>query len=125
MSKHPKNQRVAAEKKGRHAEWVAAGYLRLKAFSILDNRYKTYSGELDIVARRGKLIVFCEVKQRKNVEDGIFAVHPAAQSRLFNAAQLWIAAHPQFQRYEMRFDVIAFGEYLWPHHIKNAFEQLG
>src|SRR5690606_20781701 len=56
--------RRRAERAGRRAETLAALFLRLKLYRIVAMRYKTPVGEIDIVARRGRMLVLVEVKQR-------------------------------------------------------------
>ena len=58
--------KIKAYKKGHLAEGLAAVMLRLKGFSIKEKRYKTPVGEIDLIARRGDLTIFCEVKARKD-----------------------------------------------------------
>ena len=60
------NNRVLNEQRGRRAENIAAMFLRLKGYTILDRRCRTPFGEIDIIARRGKTIVFVEVKARRD-----------------------------------------------------------
>ena len=56
--------RQKAHRRGHSAEWRAVWRLRLAGFTILAQRYKTKLGEIDIVARRGNLLIFVEVKAR-------------------------------------------------------------
>jgi len=74
--------RKAAERRGRRAEYFAASALVLKGYSILELRYKTPMGEIDIIARRGKLIAFVEVKARASIEDAVNAITHKARQRI-------------------------------------------
>ena len=58
------NRRRERERGGRRAETFAAWWLRLKGWKILARRLKTPLGEVDIVARRGRIVAFVEVKGR-------------------------------------------------------------
>ena len=58
-------KRQAAEARGRLAETIAANFLRLKGWTILDRRVRTPAGEVDIVMRKPGLVAFVEVKARK------------------------------------------------------------
>ncbi|HTA77617.1 MAG TPA: YraN family protein, partial [bacterium] len=51
---------------GQKAENRAAAYLRLKGYSVLERNYRVPQGEIDLVARKGDILVFVEVKARKN-----------------------------------------------------------
>jgi putative endonuclease len=114
--------RKAAHSHGHKAETIALWYLRCKGYRLLASRFKSHAGEIDLIMRRGKTMVFVEVKARAKVEDSLFAV-TATQSRRIAAAATYFTA-----RYDMtsiafqRFDIVAVPSYLWPTHIKNAFD---
>ena len=60
----PSRDRRVAEAAGRRGERLAGWWLRLKGWDILDRRVRTAAGEVDLVARRGTLVAFVEVKTR-------------------------------------------------------------
>ena len=66
-----KTRRQKAERRGHVSEWIAAAYLLLKGYRILALRYRTKLGEIDIVARKGDLAVFVEVKARGDARHAI------------------------------------------------------
>lgn len=111
-----------AETRGRRAETAAALVLRAKGFRILNQRYKTPVGEIDLVARRGRLVVFAEVKWRSTVETALDSVHPKAQARIGRAAAHWLSRQTKFANFNTRFDVIALAPWRWPVHLKQAFD---
>lgn len=113
--------RQQAERRGHHAEQIASVYLRTKGFGIIQTRFKTPVGEIDLVARRSRLIVFVEVKWRRKIEDALEAVHRPAQVRIARAAGHFNAMYPEFSSYYQRFDVIALAPWRWPIHLKQAF----
>jgi putative endonuclease len=92
---------------GSHGERIAASYLTGRGFQILDRNWRCREGELDIVARHGDALVFCEVKTRRGVGYGhpVEAVTPAKQRRLRVLAHRWLSAHDQHAP-ELRFDVV-------------------
>lgn len=103
------------------AEFIARWYLRFHGFRILKNRYitgrNTNRAEIDIIAKRGNLIVFIEVKKRKSIEHAFGAISPAQTARLRRAAETFIAQ----RRWNggARFDVITVcGRHV--HWFKNA-----
>ncbi|MCK1713715.1 MULTISPECIES: YraN family protein [unclassified Bradyrhizobium] len=109
-------ERVAAFRTGISAESRAA------AFRILAKRYRTPHGEIDIVARRRNLIAFVEVKARATLDDAAFAVTPRQQQRIIDAAQGWLAAHPEHAEFELRFDAMLIAPRSLPRHLLAAFD---
>ena len=93
---------------GKSGEQIAAMYLTRAGLRVLDRNWRCRDGELDIVAREGDTLVFCEVKTRRGLGFG----HPAEsvtrvkQRRLRTLAQRWLAAHDEHAP-ELRFDVVA------------------
>ena len=119
----PKSKaRVAAYLQGRRGERWAARYLRLKLFRIIETRYKTPVGEIDLVAERWGTIVFVEVKARNSTGSLEEALRAVNQRRITQAAQFWIAKHPRYAVSGMRFDVIFLARRSWPRHVINAFD---
>ncbi|HQT47822.1 MAG TPA: YraN family protein [Acidocella sp.] len=97
--------RQAAEQLGRYAEaaaeadWVGRGY------RTLARRLRTAAGELDLVMANGEHLVFVEVKARACAAAAAYAVSPRQQARLFSAAEAALAAHGEWLRPNIRFDV--------------------
>ena len=112
--------RVVAEAKGRKGEMLAANYLRLKGWSILARRLKTPRGEVDLVARRGKLVAFVEVKWRARAEDLDFAIDERRLARVAAAAEILGASYMQ-DGDDMRIDVLLLAPGQLPRHIANAW----
>jgi putative endonuclease len=99
----PQAERVAAFKRGLSAESRAALLLIAKAYRILERRWKTPFGEIDIVARRRGVVVFVEVKARGSVDEAMEAVTERTKRRMIGAAELWLARHPQHPNGGIRF----------------------
>ena len=80
---------------GLFAEFLAKMYLRLHGFHIVKSRYitgrNTGRAEIDVIARRGKLVIFVEVKRRPNIDTAWDAITPAQGIRLRRAAENFIA----------------------------------
>ncbi|GAA1803223.1 YraN family protein [Luedemannella flava] len=94
---------------GGYGERVAVRLLIDAGMVILDRNWRDgRRGELDIVARDGETIVFCEVKTRRGAAFGTpaEAVTPAKVRRLRQLAAAWLAAHPGAGG-EVRFDLVA------------------
>jgi putative endonuclease len=109
-------------RRGLMAEWIALLYFAAKGYRFVAWRYKTPVGEIDLIVRRGKTLVFVEVKARTSREEAAFAVHGRNQSRVVRAAQYFLTQHPRATSYQVRFDVCLIAWYRWPHHIADAFQ---
>ena len=114
--------RVAAFRTGLSAEARAAAYLMAKGYRILAKRFRTPHGEIDLIAKRRNLIAFVEVKARATLDEAAFAVTPRQQSRIIDAAQGWLIAHPEHAELELRFDAILIAPRRLPRHLLAAFD---
>jgi putative endonuclease len=114
-------ERRRAEALGLSAETVAAWFLRLRAHRILDRRFRSHCGEIDIVARRGRTLVFVEVKARASFEAALDAVTPRSRARILAAADLWVARRPRYADFDRRFDVVLVRPWRLPRHLADAF----
>ena len=117
----PAGERRAAEARGRRAEAVAALHLRLTGWRILERRARTSAGEIDLVACRGAILAFIEVKARADIKEARAALTPRQQQRLVRAGAVWRGRHERFCDHEIRFDVILVAPWRWPRRIAAAF----
>lgn len=130
----PERRRQQAYRRGRRAEGVAAFWLRLKGYRILARGYRCPAGEIDIVARRGGLLAFVEVKQRERLDQAAEAVTRRQRRRVEGAARSFLTAHPQLGALTLRFDAILLSGWLagrwvkpgtgsgaWLRHEKDAW----
>ena len=115
-------ERVAAFKTGISAESRAAAFLFAKGYRILAKRFRTPHGEIDLIVRRRNLLAFVEVKARATLDDAAFAVTPRQQARIIDAALAWLAAHPEYAEFELRFDAILIAPRRLPRHLLAAFD---
>ncbi len=126
MTKPPKSppapERQVAFKLGLSAESRAAALLLAKGFRIAARRWRCPAGEIDIVARRGKLLIFVEVKARARLDDAAYSVTERQQRRIATAASAWLAENPGDAMNDMRFDAILVAPRSLPRHITGAFE---
>lgn len=118
MNKGRSAKGKAAWQRGLVAETWAAWWLRLKGYRILETRYKTPVGEIDLVAKRGRLIAFVEVKARDTPGAAAQAITPKQQQRISRAAEIFLKDHPQT---DARFDVVLIGRTGWPQHMENVW----
>src|SRR5574344_1051978 len=93
---------------GLFAEFLARVYLRIHGFSIVTSRYitgqHTKRAEIDIIAIRGNLIAFIEVKNRPDIRTAFDAIGHTQALRLRRAAETWIVKNRW--NGDARFDVI-------------------
>lgn len=112
--------RVAAENAGRRGERIAGWWLRLKGWQILARRVRTPAGEVDLVARRGSIIAFVEVKLRATAAACDVAVDERRLARVAAAAEYLM---PRFAGPgdDIRVDVVLVARGVPPRHIENAW----
>jgi putative endonuclease len=113
--------RAAAERRGHRGETIAALFLMLKGFRIKARRYRTPLGEIDLIARRGDLVLIVEVKARPTLAQAMDAVNRTAARRIGNAADLWLTRQPDHAKLSLRFDLVAVLPRRWPVHVRNIF----
>lgn len=92
--------------KGVKAEWAAANWLKLKGYRILETRYKTKFGEIDLIISKNNLIAFVEVKARKDNATALESITPKMRHRITQAAEFYISQH-DVSNYDFRFDVVS------------------
>lgn len=107
---------------GLTAESRAAWALRLKGWRIVARGHVVRGGEIDIIAARGGVIAFVEVKARPTIEEALTAVTATKRARLSRAARDWLARHPQAMGRTLRGDLIAVAPRRWPRHLPAAIE---
>ena len=117
--------RQKAYRRGHSSEWLAAAALLAKGYRILARRYRTRLGEIDLIARRGDLVAFVEVKARATLAEAMDAVGPQTQRRIEAAADLWIGRRADFARLSRRFDIVAVLPWRWPVHVTGAWQGRG
>ena len=114
------SNRAEREAKGRRGEWLAAWYLRLTGWRILARRAKCPRGEVDIIARKGRLVVFVEVKWRRSARDLDLATDHYRMRRVAAAAE---ALAPRYARDgdDLRIDVLLLAPGRFPRHLTNVW----
>ena len=113
---------------GNRGEDTAAAYLKRQGLKILARQHRNHYGEIDLIARDGKQIVFVEVKTRSGADHGRpeDAVNDTKQRKIVQAALCWLKQKRRL-RQPVRFDIVSI---LWPdpdreplvNHYPNAFE---
>jgi len=95
-------------KLGEWGEARAVRYLRQRLYRIVATNYSNKCGEIDIIARRGKVLAFVEVKTRRSIAfgSGAEAVTARKQRQIIRTAQLYLQQNPDMRDLQPRFDVV-------------------
>ncbi|GAA3704653.1 YraN family protein [Sphingomonas cynarae] len=112
--------RRLAEAAGRRGERLAGWWLRLKGWRILDRRVRTPAGEVDLVARKGNLVAFVEVKARRTAAELDHAIDERRLARVASAAEVLMPRYAG-PGDDIRVDVILLAPGTRPRHIENAW----
>lgn len=119
------SERRGRERAGRLAEGLAALLLRLQGYRILARRFATPVGEIDLVARRGDLLIFVEVKQRRRTNQALEALQPRQQQRIARAAAYYLQQRPHLSTCAVRFDLVALAPWRLPRHVAGIWREAG
>lgn len=124
-----RNRHVDSGACGNSAERIAAWLLRLKGYRILARRFRAGAGEIDLIAARGDVVAFVEVKARRRMDDAVIAITPDKQRRIASAARVWLARNPERVQCTLRLDAVFLSELSWaairrgtlgmPRHLTN------
>lgn len=121
MNREPDFRRSRAYIRGLSAEFLCVWLLRLKGYRILARRYRGPAGEIDIIARRGRLIAAIEVKARASLTEALESVSKRQQKRITQTLLYFQSRHPRLAGLDYRFDVMWVGPRRAPKHILDAW----
>lgn len=107
--------------RGVAAERSAEILLRLKGYSIIQRRFRTPVGEIDILASRGQTLVIVEVKRRSSHAEAAGVISFAQQQRLRRAGRYVMSRQRNNGNHVLRFDVVLVNKWGWPHHLVNVW----
>jgi putative endonuclease len=106
---------------GLRAESAAAVWLFLKGYRILARRFHVAGGEIDMVARRGDVVAFVEVKARPGLDEAASAIGEIKRRRISRAARVWLTRNPWAMRATLRGDAIFVAPRRLPRHLPAAY----
>ena len=109
------------ERSGHWSEAVAAIFLIAKGYRVIDRRWKSPLGEIDLIVTRGQRLAFVEVKRRRTVEAAEAAITDHQGDRIRRAADLWLARNARYQNHDICFDAVFVLPRRWPQHIEDGF----
>lgn len=113
--------RRRAFQRGHAAEFLCLWHLRLRGYRILARRFRVPSGEVDLIARRGRVLAAIEVKARPSVAAASEAVSPRQRRRVARALEHFLALRPELAGLAMRFDVMLVVPGRLPRHVADAW----
>lgn len=112
---------LRARKSGRAAEVIAAAWLMAKGYQVLGFRLRTPQGEIDLLARRGRVLAVVEVKSRLTMDEALTAVTGRQRERLRRAAMALARHHKALRDLEVRLDLFALAPGRLPRHSPDAW----
>lgn len=115
--------RRAALRRGRWAERLAACWLIAKGYHILERNQRTPFGEIDLIARRGRLVALVEVKARVTRADALDALRPIQQQRIARAGAWYVARRPRLHGLDIRCDLVVVPAWRRPRHLPDAWRR--
>lgn len=105
------------------AELFGAFLLWTKGYRILARRYRVPVGEIDLIARRGRVLAFVEIKARAEEADAAMAIGARQRMRIERAASLYLAQNPDLSGLNLRYDAIFVVPWRWPRHLSDAWRE--
>ena len=108
-----------AHRAGHRAEWIAALWLMSRGYQILGFRLKSRAGEIDILAKRGRVLAVVEVKRRATMAAALTALGPQQLARLRSSAQAVARGRPGLAGLTLRLDMVALAPGRFPRHVKD------
>lgn len=109
-----------SHRQGHRSEWLAALWLMSCGYQLLGFRLKTRAGEIDILARRGRVLAVVEVKRRATLELALTALKPAQHERLLAAGRAILRQRPSLSGHVLRIDVVALAPGRVPRHRRGV-----
>jgi putative endonuclease len=113
--------RRRAQRRGRLAEWLCLWHLRLRGWQILARGWRCPAGEIDILARRGRVLAVIEVKSRGEFATAASALVPRQRRRITRAAEAFLLQHPELSGLDLRFDLMLVAPLRLPRHWRGAW----
>ena len=118
-----RHKRQAAHRLGLRGEWLALLWLWLKFYRLLAWRFRSPVGEIDLIMRRGGVLVFIEVKTRAegpDMEQAAAVAHGRQGRRIMRAAGWFLARNPRLAGLDARFDLVLVRPWRLPQHLPGA-----
>ncbi len=125
MSDLRRKARRRARTWGVNAEALCAWRLRLFGWRIVARDFKTPQGEIDLAARRGRILAIIEVKARRDAASAPEAIGRRQRRRIEAATRRLLQARPALAGLDIRFDAMLVTPWRWPVHLRDAWRPEG
>lgn len=109
-----------SHREGHRSEWLAAAWLMVRGYQLLGFRLKTRAGEIDILARRGRVLAVVEVKRRATTDLALAALSADQYDRLLAAGRAVLRQRPSLAGHLLRIDVVALAPGRLPRHRRGV-----
>ena len=107
---------------GQWAEQAALALLQSQQYECIERNYHSRYGEIDLIVKRDKQLVFVEVKARSigSYAEACEVISLAQQRKIIKTAQWFLQKSPHYEEFDCRFDVICFD---FPQKIAKTVQQ--
>jgi putative endonuclease len=113
--------RRGALRRGHVAEFGALAFLMLKGYRPIARRFSASGGEIDLIVRRGRTVVFVEVKARSSLADAQISIGATKRRRFSRAVRAWASRNPWCESWTLRADAVFLAPMRLPLHLEHAF----
>ena len=112
---------VTTREQGDYTEGLACQYLENKGFKLIERNFNCRLGEIDLIMQDNDVLVFVEVRYRRNNDFGSAAdsITNNKQSKLIKAASVYLQQHTNLNKYPARFDVVSITGSIETSNLKN------
>lgn len=121
MARASPTSRRGALRRGHVAEFAALALLVLKGYRPIARRFSAAGGEIDLIVRRGRAIVFVEVKARSRMAEAQTAISATKRRRFSRAVRAWASRNPWCESWTLRADAVFLAPMRLPLHMEHAF----
>ncbi len=121
MADAAREARRGALRRGHLAEFAALAFLVLKGYRPIARRFSASGGEVDLILRRGRTVIFVEVKARASLADAELAIGAQKRRRFARAVRAWAARNPWCATWTLRADAVFLAPGRLPRHLEHAF----
>jgi putative endonuclease len=107
---------------GLRSEWLAIAWLSIKGYRLLARRFGGKGGEIDLIMRRGRSVIFVEVKRRGMMEEALVSITPNKRRLVAARVRQWLARNPWAMDHVLRVDAVFIAPWRLPQHLAGVFE---